>query len=65
MPIGAENRPEMMQIGVEIAPKRCKSALILERGRIYANQMGSAQAAKKLSGDALLHDLTISEFLAR
>ena len=50
MQIGAANRPQMMQIGAGIVTKLCKSALISERGRIYANQ-GLRQPAK-LSGDA-------------
>ena len=55
MQIGAKNRPEMMQIGVEIASKWCKSVLILKGAEFMQIRWEpTAQAAKKLSSDALL-----------
>ena len=41
MQFWAANWPQMMQIGVGIMKKSCKSALIEERGQIYANQKGA------------------------
>ena len=66
MQIGAENRPEMMQIVVEIA-KMMQISHYFGLGTNVCKSDGSHQLRQptKLSRDALLHHLTMSEFLAR
>ena len=66
MQIVAENHPEMMQIELKSRQNDANQPWFWKGAEFMQIRWEpTAQTAKKLSGDALLHDLTISEFLAR